>query len=175
MSDHESDEQPMIRFAGVWVPAHEVWKRMESATVVVEHIERFNTNFPQLSSEKTRDVVPLVRQRLKEIELRMPHKDEDIADIGDIAAELLRSKTVDETLDTLAGEHGVELGVEQLVHVAGEESYLHALLREARDLRKNRVSPEQSAQLWNELGRPAPGGGLWSPTLILKLLDGSPA
>ena len=163
MSDHESDEQPMIRFAGVWVPAHEVWKRMESATVVVEHIERFNSNFPQLSSEKTRDVVPLVRRRLKEIELRMPH----------IAAELLRSKTVDETLDTLADEHGVELGVEQLVHVAGEESYLNSLQREARDLRNNRVSPEQSAQLWNEQGRPAPGGGLWSPTKILKLLEGS--
>ena len=174
MSDHESDEQPLIRFAGVWIPAHEVWKRMESATVVVEHIERFNERFPHLSNCQTRDVVPLVRQRLKEIELRMPHKDEDVADIGDIAAELLRSKTVEETLETLAEKHEVELGVEQLVHVAGEESYLDALQREARDLRKNRVSPEQSAQLWNEQGRPAPGGGLWSPTKILKLLDGNP-
>ncbi len=170
MSDQESDEQPMIRFAGVWVPAHEVWKRMESATVVVEHIERFNTKFPHLSSEQTRNVVPLVRQRLKEIELRMPNKDEDAEDIGDIAAELLKSSSVDETLETLAKDYDVTLAAEQLVHVAGEDAYVNAMRREAREFVTNRVSPEQNAQLWNEQGRPAPGGGLWSPTKVIALL-----
>ncbi len=172
MSDRETDEQPMIRFAGVWVPAHEVWKRMESATVVVEHLERFNTKFPNLSSKHTRDVVPLVRQRLKEIELRMPSKEEDVADIGDIAAQLLESQSIDETLETLAEQHDVSLSAEQLVHVAGEDAFLKAMRREAREFVTNRVSPEQNAQLWNEQGRPAPGGGLWSPTKVIALLGG---
>ena len=173
MSDQESDELPMIRFAGVWVPAHEVWKRMEAATVVVEHIERFNTKFPHLSSAQTRDVVPLVRQRLKEIELRMPSKEEDAEDIGDIAAKMLESLSVDETLETLAEQYDVSLGAEGLVHVAGEEAYLSAMRREAREFVTNRVSPEQNAQLWNEQGRPAPGGGLWSPTKVIALLGGN--
>ena len=172
-NDREPDEQPMIRFAGVWVPAHEVWERMESATVVVEHLERFNAKFPHLSSEHTRDVVPVVRQRLKDIELRMPSKEDAAADIGDIAAELLESLSVDETLETLAEQHDVSLCAEQLVHVAGEKAYLNAMRREAREFVANRVSPEQNAQLWNEQGRPAPGGGLWSPTKVTALLGGA--
>ena len=54
--------------------------------------------------------------------------------------------------------------------VAGERPYTNALRREGSDLKTNRVSPEQTAQLWNEQGRPAPGGGLWSPTKVIKLL-----
>jgi hypothetical protein len=170
MSDQEFDEQPTIRFAGVWIPAHEVWSRMESATVVVEHIHRFNEQFPHLASEETRRVVPVVRQRLKEIELRMPSKDEPVDDVSDVAARLLETLTVEETLTALAEEHGVPLGVQQLIQIAGEEPYTSALRREGSDLKTNRVSPEQTAQLWNEQGRPAPGGGLWSPTKVIKLL-----
>lgn len=170
MSDHEFDEQPMIRFAGVWIPAHEIWTRLESATVVVEHIHRFNERFPHLSSEQTRSVVPVVRRRLKEIELRMPKSAEPVDDISDIAARLLETLTVEEALTALAEEHGVPLSVQQLAQIAGAEPYTSALRREGSDLKTNRVSPEQTAQLWNEQGRPAPGGGLWSPTKVIKLL-----
>jgi hypothetical protein len=64
----------MIRFRGDWVPAHEVWHKMEALTVVIEAIDRFNERFPELASDETRHVVPLVRRRLKEIELRMPNR-----------------------------------------------------------------------------------------------------
>ena len=171
MSDQEPEDQPMIRFAGEWVPAHDVWQKMETVTVVVEHIQRFNERFPHLSSHETRNVVPLVRQRLKEIELRLPSK-EDLDDISRIAIRLLNAGSVDDALDTLAAEHDLEIGLEQLVQVAGEKAYMGALQREAKDFAANRITPEQNAQLWNELGRPAPGGGLWSPTKIITLLAG---
>ena len=45
-----------------------------------------------------------------------------------------------------------------------------ALSREAHRFALNRVSPEQTAELWIEAGRPAPGGGLWTATKITRLL-----
>ena len=87
-----------------------------------------------------------------------------------VSARLLETLTVEEALTALAEEHGVPLGVQQLAQVAGERPYTNALRREGSDLKTNRVSPEQTAQLWNEQGRPAPGGGLWSPTKVIKLL-----
>ncbi|MCB1798452.1 MAG: hypothetical protein KDI67_06165, partial [Gammaproteobacteria bacterium] len=65
-------EEPMICFGGEWIPAHDVWKKMETTTVVVDAIARFNEHFPHLASADTRNVVPLVRQRLKDVTLRMP-------------------------------------------------------------------------------------------------------
>ena len=38
----------------------------------------------------------------------------------------------------------------------------------------NRISAEQTAQLWNDAGRPAPGGGLWSSKKIAVLLAMEP-
>ena len=70
----EPQEQPTIRFGDDWLPAHEAWGKLETANAVADTIDRFNERFPQLASRETRDVVPLVRQRLKDIELRMPEK-----------------------------------------------------------------------------------------------------
>lgn len=163
------DDQPMIRFGGEWIPACDAWKKMETATVVVEHIERFNDRFPDLSSHRTRDVVPLVRQRLKDVELRIPRAAES-PDLSEVATRLLENLTPDDVLDTLADEYDKPMGIDQLVQMVGDKVYLRALLREARDFEMNRISPEQNAQLWNELGRPAPGGGLWSTRKVKELL-----
>ncbi len=170
MSDDDF-EDPMIRFGGRWVPAHEVWKKMETATVVAEAIERFNLGFPKLSSTETRKVVPLVRQRLKNIELRMPAKDTEKANLTPLITDLLDKQTPEDTLDILEHEHGVKISMEQLIKLAGDRNYVDSLVREAELYEDNRISPEQTAQLWNDSGRPAPGGGLWTPDKVEKLLS----
>ena len=169
MSDQESDDEPMIQFGGEWIPAHEAWKKMETATVVVEHIERFNDNFPHLSNHRTRDVVPLVKKRLKNVELRIPTRKEG-PDIAGIALELLETMAPDDVLDALAEQHDTQLSVDQLIQLVGDQPYMKALQREAKEFEMNRISPDQTAQLWNEMGRPAPGGGLWSENKISELL-----
>jgi hypothetical protein len=170
MSDDDF-EDPMIRFGGRWVPAHEVWKKMETATVVNEAIERFNLGFPKLSSTETRKVVPLVRQRLKNIELRMPAKDAEKASLKPLITDLLDKQTPEDALDILEHEHGVKISMEQLVKLAGERKYVDSLTHEAEVYEENRISPEQTAQLWNDSGRPAPGGGLWTPEKVKRLLS----
>ncbi|MCB1800391.1 MAG: hypothetical protein KDI82_01765 [Gammaproteobacteria bacterium] len=169
MSD--STDQPMIRFGGELIPAHDAWKKMETVTVVVDHIDRFNEHFPHLSSRNTRDVVPLVRRRLKEIELHIPRPVE-LPDIGPEAAALLASAAPEDVLDMLAEKHGAQITLVQLVQLAGEAAYLGALVREGKEFENNRILPEQTAQLWNELGRPVPGGGLWSAKKVEMVLSG---
>lgn len=159
----------MIRFGGEWLPAHQVWGKMETASVVADAIARFNERFPQLTSAETRDVVPLVRQRLKEIELRMPEKAAP-PDHAAVAAALLGAMTPEAVIETLADRHGLALDLKQLLQLAGDEPYTSALRREARILELNRISPDQTAQLWNAAGRPVPGGGLWNAQRIGALL-----
>jgi hypothetical protein len=174
MSDDKPDnkEEPKIRFGGEWLPAHEVWEKMETATVVADAIEHFNVHFPDLSSEQTRQVVEIVRQRLKDIELLMPrHDGGGPLDLEPIAADLLNALSPEETLDTLRDKHGISMDLQQLVQLAGVELYSEALAREAREFEANRVLPEQAAQIWNEAGRPAPGGGLWTGRKIRELVD----
>lgn len=166
----EQDEQPMIRFGGDWIPAHDVWKKMETANVVVDAIDHFNTSFPHLSSDDTRDVVPLVKQRLKDIELRIPVKYKQ-PDLAPVAAELLDSMSPEDAIEVLAEKHDVQMDLMQLIQLAGEKCYVKAMYREATEYRLNLISTDQTARLWNDLARPAPGGGLWTGKKITALLD----
>ena len=164
------EEEPTIRFGNEWIPARDAWKKMETATVVVEAIERFNDNFPHLSSPNTRDVVPLVRQRLKNIQLKIPSRVEG-PDFPGEAAKLLESLPPEDVIDALAEKHGLEIDLMQLVQMVGEAAYMHALAREAVEFQLNLISPDQTAQLWNDARRPAPGGGLWTAQKVHALLE----
>ena len=170
MSD-DHKEEPMIRFGGEWIPAHEIWNKMETANVVANAIDRFNTHFPYLSSPETRKVVPLVRQRLKDIELRMPSKETGLPNLGPVAADLLTQQSPEDTLRVLQQQHGIKLEMQQLVQLAGEAAYVAALTREADEYEANRILPEQTASLWNDIRRPAPGGGLWNAAKVNDLLN----
>ena len=167
-------EEPMICFGGEWIPAHDVWKKMETTTVVVDAIARFNEHFPHLASADTRNVVPLVRQRLKDVTLRMPPRKSELPDLSGVATELLRAMPVEDVIDTLNDKHGLTLSLGQLIQLVGEKAYIEALRHEAAELEMNRISAEQTAQLWNDAGRPAPGGGLWSSKKIAVLLAMEP-
>jgi hypothetical protein len=167
---HAKKAEPMIRFGGDWIPAHDLWNKMETANVVADTIERFNVEFPNLASAETRDVVPAVRKRLKEIDLRMPG-DYSAPDLTPIALGLLESMPPEDVIKVLREKYGTEVDMAQLVQLAGEEAYGTALRREARNFALNMISPEQTAELWNDSTRPAPGGGLWSAKTVQDLLD----
>jgi hypothetical protein len=168
--NHDSDqEEPTINFGGEWIPAHDAWKKMETATVVVDAIDHFNEKFPHLASSDTRDVVPLVRKRLKDVQLRMPSKAQ-LPDLSSEATSLLETLSPEDVVASLRENHGAEMDMLQFVRLVGDAAYLGALRREAEELQMNRISADQTAQLWNELSRPAPGGGLWSAHKVEKLI-----
>lgn len=162
--------EPMIRFGGQWIPAHDLWSKMETANVVADAIERFNSKFPELANTDTRDVVPLVRQRLKDIDLRMPGK-EAKPDLSSVVAELLRTMPPEDVIATLRDKHEVDVDFADLIKLGGAEAYAGALSREADTFKLNQISPEQTAELWNEAARPCPEGGLWTARKVEILLN----
>jgi hypothetical protein len=166
----DAPPEPMIRFGNDWVPAHEAWKKMETATVAVEAIERFNASFPHLASDETREVVPVVKQRLKDITLRMPSRDPETMELGLLCAGFLEQMSPEDVLDRVQDEHGEALDLLQLIQLAGEDAYIRALGREAHEFLNNGISPDQTAQLWKDAQRPAPGGGLWTARKVEELL-----
>lgn len=167
----EKPQDPAIRFGGQWRPAHEVWKKMETANVVANAIERFNERFPTLSTNETCEVVSLVRERLKNIELRMPSKEHDENDLATVAADLLAEHPPEDVITILREQHATEVDIMHLIRLAGEATYVDALIREALHYESNRVLPEQTAELWNDMGRPPPGGGLWTINKVNALLN----
>ena len=172
MANKELDRepaQPMIRLGDSWLPAHELWHKMEIANMATDAIERFNTNFPHLASRATLDVVPLARRCLTGIEVHMPDQDTD-PELARIAAGLLESISPEDVIEVLHDKYDRQFDLPQLIELVGETAYCGALSREAHRFALNRVSPEQTAELWIEAGRPAPGGGLWTASKINKLL-----
>lgn len=152
------------------MPAHDLWKKMETVNVIADAIERFNTEYPHLSSAQSRDVVPLVRQRLKDIDLRMPSQAPQL-DLGEVTGGLLETMSPEDVVTLLRDRYDTEIDLNGLVQLAGEEAYVLAVQREAQDHALNQVSPEQTAELWNDAARPPPGGGLWTAKKVQDLLD----
>lgn len=167
----KAGNEPLIKLGDRWVPAHQAWARMETASGFADSIERFNRRFPDLTTKTTRDVVPLVRQRLRNIALRMPEKATEPADPGTILAELLAQVSPEEAIAELHERTGQSVDLRELISLAGEKAYIGALTREANEFRKNCIHPDQTAQIWNEMGRPLPSGGLWSGRRVEELLD----
>lgn len=165
------DENPEIRFGADWIPAHHAWKKMETASAVADAIEHFNENFPHLATSLTRSVVPEVRQRLKDVQVRTPKRKAG-KDFSSIALELLKTMGPEDVLDRLEQEHKEKTDLRGLIQLVGDIPYLEALKREAEEFVANKILPDQTSQIWNEMARPAPGGGLWSGRKIDLLLSG---
>jgi hypothetical protein len=163
-------ELPMIRFAGGWISAAEAWSRMQTAMAALDNLERFNASFPDLATKETLAVVPAVRARLRSIGLALPRRPEQAAAIRTKALALLERSSPEEVVDALQKDFGGELNLSTLIAVAGNRAYLGALAREARELLLHKISAEQAALLWNDLGRPSAGGDPWTAAAVLRLL-----
>lgn len=164
-------DEPLIRLGEYWIPAHMAWKKMEAASIVADVIDHYNTHFPHLANKLTLSTVPLVRKRLKEVQLRISKPAEQI-DVGSIAGALLDQMAPEDVLDELLRAHKQELNLRELIAAAGEEPYLRSLQREAMDYLANQISADQTALIWNEMQRPPPGGGLWTQRKVERLIDG---
>jgi len=62
---------PKIRVGDMWVPAHRVWRVVETITTAADLVERFNADNGELTTPITRDVVSQVRERIRAMELSM--------------------------------------------------------------------------------------------------------
>lgn len=167
------DQQPSIHFAGKDIPAHEAWGKTQMLYAVNEFIARLNERLPDVATEETLAVVPEVRRRLKAIEVATPKRLRVTHEIEREARELLKRKTVEEALESFNAKYEQELSLAEFVEVSGPRAYYVALREEAREWEVNKILPSQSAEIWNEQERLAPGDPPhWTADKIERLLGG---
>jgi len=152
-------------------------------------LDRLNQTYPNLASDDTRDAVeefrrmPIIMQQThsnETYETTSSEQDftEEKTDNGggdqkliETAQELLAIHSFDDVLDILQTEHGVTLNLAQLVNLVGNNIYLVALRREAKEFQSNAISTPQIAQLWSDLGRPPIGDTSWTASSVEMIIE----
>lgn len=61
---------PKVRIGEVWLPAHKIWKVVESLNTATDMVERYNETRPTLTTPITEEVVDRVRARIRDMEMR---------------------------------------------------------------------------------------------------------
>lgn len=146
-------------------------KLIEALQACADQLERLNESYPKLACDASHAGVRQWQERKGEIHLEMQEIQkrqgvEMVVDTGKIARELLVSHSIEETLDLLLQDHGVEMDVKTLVKMVGKQPYIGSLKKEVSFLHNNGISNEQIAELWNELGRPGPSGADWTKETV---------
>jgi hypothetical protein len=152
-------------------------------------LERLNITYPNLASDFMRDAVEEFRRKpitlqqnfTKEAHVRIntevapietaSNNNQDERKLIETAKELLAIHSFDDVLDILEKEHGETLNLVQLASLVGNNAYMAALRREAKEFRSNAISIPQIAQLWTDFGRPAIGDTGWTTASVTLLLE----
>jgi len=164
-------QETTIEIAGVEVPIHNAWHKIEVLHTAADLLESLNDKYPQLASEFTCTITPIIRERISKSigDAKMPPK----ADV-DLVEFLVEKLENDEEplaiIEQAQQEKGVEITLEDLVYMVGEKTYAGAMTRQAKVYHQNQISPAQTAELWNEAQLPAPGKERWSKSDVEELL-----
>ncbi len=123
----------------------------------VNRLDDLNKSFPQLATPITKDTVTKTRNFVTDLQ-------------KSVARHVLAEHGLDDTLNVLARQFKIRINALQIFDFVGEDAYRQALRREAHDFAANLISPQQTAKLWNELGRQPLGDEIWTEQGVLELL-----
>lgn len=144
---------------------------LEGLEACAERLEHLNCRFPELASENSLSGVESWRQLCSSNNTEAEGQPEDPRAIAELALPLLQRESVEEVVAILAGDHGFDGDLKELVRLVGAGPYGAALAREVRQLADNAVSYQQIAGLWNDLDRPVLGGERWSADSVSVLVS----
>lgn len=164
-------QETTIEIAGIDVPIHNAWHKIEVLHTAADLLESLNDKYPQLASEFTCSITPIIRERISNSigDAKMPPKAD--VDLVEFLVEKLEQGEEPQTIIEQAHkEKGVEISLEDLVYLVGDKTYSDAMTRQAKVFADNQISPDQTAELWNQAQLPAPGKELWSKSDVEQLL-----
>ncbi|MET0090789.1 MAG: hypothetical protein ABW068_12395 [Candidatus Thiodiazotropha sp.] len=146
----------------------------EVAREAVGQLKKLTRDFPHLATKPVRHAIEtwnedLFRRGELIWEERQRVKREQTA-LENRAIELIDVNHVEDTLDMLTQEFGRDFDFQDLIDMVGKERYIGALRREAIELSQNSISPEQTADLWNSVGKPPVGGERWNAVGVSVLM-----
>lgn len=147
---------------------------IELAREAVTQLRRLTRDFPRLSSRDVRIAIETWDEEMfhkgEIVWLEKARKKLERSAMEQRAEALLETSLVDDALDMLNAEFSRELDYHALIDLGGKERYIDALRREAIELKQNSISPEQTADLWNSIGKPATGGERWNAKSVSVLM-----
>jgi hypothetical protein len=147
---------------------------IQTAREAITQLKRLSSDFPQLSTRHVKRAIETWNEDLFKkgeiiwLEKQQQKKERDAME--NRAAELIETHHTDDVLDMLLAEFDQEIDFYGLMDLCGRERYIAALAREAVELKANAISPEQTAELWNSIGKPAVGGEHWNATAVSVLM-----
>ena len=147
---------------------------IEVAREAVEQLRRLSKDFPALSTPQVKQALETWNEEMfrkgEIIWLEKERQRQEKSALESRAQALVDSLLVDDALDSLNQEFSKELDYQDLINLAGRDKYIAAMRREAIELKQNFVSPEQTAELWNSLGKPVVGGERWVAGAVSVLM-----
>jgi hypothetical protein len=147
---------------------------IEVAREAVTQLKRLSRDFPRLSTRHVKVAIETWNEEMFQkgeiVWLEKQRKRMERSALEDRAAELIEEHHLDDVLDTLVSEFKREIDFYGLIDLCGRDKYIAALRREAIELKQNSISPEQTAELWNSVNKPAIGGDRWNAKGVSVLM-----
>jgi hypothetical protein len=147
---------------------------IETAREAIAQLKQLSCDFPHLSTPHVKLAIETwndeMFQKGEIIWLEKQRKREERSAIESRSAQLIEDHLTDDVLDMLMQEFETEIDYHGLMDLCGRDKYIAALRREAIELKDNCVSPEQTAELWNSVDKPAVGGDRWNAKAVSVLM-----
>jgi hypothetical protein len=148
---------------------------IETAREAISQLKRLTHDFPQLSTRHVKQAIETWNEDMFKkgeiVWLEKQRKRMERDAMEKRAAELIEDHMTDDALDMLMKEFDKEIDFYGLMDLCGRDGYIAALRREAMELKENCISPEQTAELWNSVDKPAVGGDHWNAKAVSVLMD----
>ncbi len=147
---------------------------IETAREAISQLKRLTHDFPRLSTRHVKVAIETWNEEMFQkgelvwLEKQRKKMERDALEMR--AAELIETHHTDDALDILISEFGRQIDFYGLLDLCGREKYIDALRREAIELKANCISPEQTAELWNSVNKPAVGGERWNAKAVSVLM-----
>jgi hypothetical protein len=138
-------------------------------------LKRLSDDYPHLVSPSVEEAIDNWEKRItsrmeaERAKAEIARAEEEA--LARLAADLIQTHQMEDVLQMLSDEYSITIDYRRLIDLIGKERYIDALQREATLLKNNSISPEQMAELWNSMGKPALGDERWAADDITSILQ----
>ena len=166
----EEEKITFVKIAGMEIPIHLAWKKIEVLNTGADILERLNKDYPHLASDFTHDIIPITRERMKSTVGNASAPPKIAENIENYLKEKIEQYYPNDLVELVSREKNLDISMDDLLYYVGEQNYMASMERQALEYQSNKISPQQTAELWNMEAMPAPGKAHWTEKDIRKLL-----
>ncbi|MBF0255561.1 MAG: hypothetical protein HQL47_03690 [Gammaproteobacteria bacterium] len=171
MSDKGKQDDQRVRFGSNQILMPEAKRKLALADEAQDKLVQLTERYPDLATDYVQNMLKNAGPRKSAAgKAEAGVKKQAQPGLAELVAGLIGQMSVDEIIETLSRNHGIEVNSDDLMLAVGEDVYADMLRREAAEYRQNALSDEQIADLWNQSGINNLLGGRWDTWAVNQLL-----